>query len=66
MLLIVRAAVPELVTVTVWAALVVPTFWLLKIRLVGFNVTTGPEPLIKLLRTFAVALWIPAFMYVLP
>ena len=64
MLLIVRAAVPELVTVTVWAVLVVPTFWLLKTRLVGFNVTPGalvtPVPLKAIVCGLPVALSVRA------
>jgi hypothetical protein len=35
---------PVLVRVTVWAALVVKTTWLEKVRLVGENVTTGNTP----------------------
>ena len=35
MLVIVIAAVPVLDTVTVWAALVVPVFWLVKVKLPG-------------------------------
>lgn len=37
-----RVALPELVSVTVIAALVVPTNWLGKVRLVGESVTLGP------------------------
>ena len=43
MLVIVRAAVPLFVSVTDLAALVVPTFWAPKLRLVGFSVTAGAE-----------------------
>ena len=41
MLLSVSAAVPVLVSVTVWAALVVPTVWLANVRLVDDKLTTG-------------------------
>ena len=41
MLLIVSVAVPLLVNVTGLAALVVPTVWLPKLRLVGDSVTAG-------------------------
>ncbi len=41
MLLMVSVAVPLLVSVTVCAALVVPTCWLLKVRLVLERVTAG-------------------------
>jgi hypothetical protein len=40
-LLIVRVAVPVFFKVTVWAALVVPTVWLAKVRLVGDKLTAG-------------------------
>lgn len=45
--LMVRAALPLLVSVTVWAALVVFVTWLAKVKLVGLSVTPGatPEPL---------------------
>ena len=39
----VSAAVPLLVSVTDFAALVVPVFWLPKLRLVGVSVTPGAE-----------------------
>src|SRR5437660_901588 len=48
MLLMVRAALPLLVSVTAWAALVVLTCWLPKLRLVGLKLTPGalvPLPL---------------------
>jgi len=38
------AALPVFVSVTVWAALVVPTFWLLKVRLVGAKETPAVPP----------------------
>jgi hypothetical protein len=63
MLLMVKAALPLLVNVTVWAALVVLTCWLPKLKLVGLNVTAGAgvaAPLMKLLRILAVVRWIPA------
>jgi hypothetical protein len=41
--LTVRVALPLFVRVTVCAALVVPTVWLAKVRLVGEKVATGPE-----------------------
>ena len=41
MALIVSGALPLLVSVTVCAALVVPTFWLPKLRLAGDSVTAG-------------------------
>ncbi len=44
MLLIVSVAVPLLVSVTPCAALVLPTCWLLKLRLVGERVTAGAIP----------------------
>src|SRR5713226_757536 len=49
MLLILKEAVPVLVSVTVCAALVIPTFWLPKLRLPGLKLTAGanmiPVPL---------------------
>ena len=47
MLEISSGAAPEFVSVTFWAALVVPTSWLPKVRLPGFRVTpaTVPVPL---------------------
>jgi hypothetical protein len=42
MLVMVKAATPLFVSVTVCAALVVPTIWLLKVRLVGASTTSGP------------------------
>lgn len=39
-----KAAVPLLVSVTVWAALVVPTSWLPKLRLVAERLTAGATP----------------------
>src|SRR6266550_3289655 len=63
-LLIVRAAVPLLVTVTVCAPLVVLTAWLPKGTLVRLRLTAGADgatPLPKLSRTLAVVRWIPAF-----
>ena len=48
-LLMLKAAVPVLVSVTVCAALVVPTFWFPKLTLVGLRLTMGagvtPVPL---------------------
>jgi hypothetical protein len=41
MLVMLRAALPEFVSVTGWLALVVPTTWLLKVRLPGESVTPG-------------------------
>jgi hypothetical protein len=41
MLVMVSAALPVLVRVTVLVALVVPTFWLAKVRVVGLSVTPG-------------------------
>jgi hypothetical protein len=41
MLLIVSVALPVLVTVTVWAVLVVPTVTLPKVRLLGAVLTAG-------------------------
>lgn len=41
MLLIVRLAVPVLVSVTVWGGLLVPRSWVPNVRLVGENVTAG-------------------------
>lgn len=41
--LIARADVPLLVSVTVLAALVVPTVWLVNVREVGLSVTAGPD-----------------------
>src|SRR5947209_18957050 len=41
MLLMVRAALPLLVSVTAWAVLVVLTCWLPKLRLVGLRLTPG-------------------------
>jgi hypothetical protein len=38
---IMRGAVPELVRVTIWAELVVPTVWEAKVRLVDERVTAG-------------------------
>src|SRR2546425_8303755 len=53
--LIVSAAVPELVSVTFCAALVVPTACCPKLRLVGFNVATGAcVGVLNRLRMFAV------------
>ena len=43
-LVMVSAAVPELVSVTVCAALVVPTSWLVNVRLVGERLTLAPPP----------------------
>jgi hypothetical protein len=42
---IANGAVPEFVSVAVFAALVVPTVWLAKVRLVGVSVTAGAVPL---------------------
>jgi hypothetical protein len=42
--LMLKAAFPVLFSVTVWAALVVARFWLLKVRLVGVTPTIGPTP----------------------
>src|SRR5579872_320662 len=44
-LLIVRAEVPLFVRVIVFAVLVVPTFWLPKLRLVGLRLTAGASTL---------------------
>jgi hypothetical protein len=44
MLLMDKAAFPVLLSVTVWAALVVPRLWLLKARLVGVTLPTGALP----------------------
>ena len=44
MLLMVKVAFPVLFSVTVWAALVVPTFWLLKVRLVVETLAVGALP----------------------
>lgn len=41
MVLIVNAALPVLDMVTVWDAEVVPTFWLLKVRVAGDTPNTG-------------------------
>src|SRR5438874_2124413 len=41
MLVMVRAPVPLLVSVTVWAALLVPTAWFAKLTLVGLRLTAG-------------------------
>ena len=41
MLVMLSAALPELVSVTACEALVVPTVWLLNVRLVGDNPTAG-------------------------
>lgn len=41
MLAILKFEVPVLLRVTVWAALVVPTFWLVKVRLVTVILATG-------------------------
>jgi hypothetical protein len=38
------AALPEFVNVTVWAALVVPTSWLLNVKLAGDRLTAGAGP----------------------
>ena len=42
--LMVRAAFPVLFSVKVWAVLVVPTFWLLKVRLVVVTPAMGALP----------------------
>jgi len=63
MLLIVSAAVPEFVRVTVCAALDVPTVWLAYVKLAGDSVTAGAgvdPPLLNALRMLAVVFWIPA------
>lgn len=44
MLVIVRVSVPLLVSITVWAGLVVPITWSPKVRLVGVSVTAGAVP----------------------
>jgi hypothetical protein len=44
MLVMDRAAFPVLFSVTVWPALVVPRFWLVKVRLVGVAAATGALP----------------------
>ena len=60
MLLMLKAAVPVLVSVTVCAALVVPTFWFPKLTLVGLRLTLGagvtPVPLSAALCGLFVAL----------
>jgi len=43
-LLIFKVALPELVTVTVWAVLVVPTFWPANVRLPVDRPTAAPVP----------------------
>jgi hypothetical protein len=45
MLLIESGPVPLLLSVTVCAALVVPTFWLANVRLVGARLAAGAVPL---------------------
>jgi hypothetical protein len=40
----VKEVAPEFVTVTALAALVVPTVWLAKIKMVGLTVTAVPVP----------------------
>ncbi len=44
MLLMLNAVVCELESVKVWAALVVPWFWLLKVSEVGVRITLGGAP----------------------
>ena len=44
MLLIIRAAFPVLLSVNVWALLVVPVVWLGKFRLVAVMPAMGPDP----------------------
>src|SRR5205823_1050222 len=51
MLLMLKAAVPVLVSVTVCAVLVLPVFWLPKLRLLGLKLTTGETP-VPLSATF--------------
>src|SRR2546421_214298 len=61
LLLMVRVALPLLVSVTVWAVLVVLTCWLLKLRLLGLRLTAGAgvvAPLMNLLRILAVICWL--------
>ncbi len=60
MLLMLKAAVPVLVSVTVWAVLVVPTFWLPKFTLVGLRLTTGVGTVvpINLFKILAVICWL--------
>src|SRR5438874_2523489 len=43
MLLMLRAALPLLVSITAWDALVVLTCWLLKLRLLGVRLTAGAD-----------------------
>lgn len=45
MLVMVKAAVPVLLMVTGWAALVIPRVWLVKVRLVEVRLTLGPLPM---------------------
>ena len=59
--LIVNALVPELVRVMLRAALVVPTFWLLKLRAPGLTVTVGTEPATMRFKMFAVMIWLIVF-----
>ena len=44
MLVMLKLALPVLLRVTVWAALVVPRDWLPKVRLVAVRLTAGPLP----------------------
>src|SRR5208337_5382639 len=44
MLAMLKAAFPVLLRVTLWAVLVVPTFWLLKVRLVTERLAVAPAP----------------------
>src|SRR2546421_24840 len=59
-LLMVRAALPLLLSVTVWAVLVVLTCWLPKLRLVGLRLTAGDGVVVlrNLLRMLAVICWL--------
>ena len=68
MLLIVKGPLPVLLRVTVWAALVVPTGWLPKLRVVGDRFATGIVPVpvngstiggLKLLLTLRVPCLVP-------
>ena len=44
MLLMLSPALPLFVSVMLWGLLLVPTFWLLNVRLVGFRLTAGALP----------------------
>ena len=61
MLLMVRAAFPVLFSVKVWAVLVVPRFWLLKVRLVVVTPAMGALPVPVRLTDC----WLPATLLLL-